>query len=393
MTRRVSSAVAVSDLQEIARRRLPPVIYHFIKAGSSSGQTLEENRAAFQAVKFRPRAAVSTSSRNLGTTLLSSNLALPVVVAPCGGATMVHPAGEPALARAAGAMGTIYVVPHTSGHAMEAVRKATPSPLWYQIYPHGGSEVMEAALDRAGRCDFQALVMTVDTATGAEFEDSVRHGLSSLSAGRYWEALPHLPQFLFKPSWLLAHIRGGYRLELPNLVKPDGRIISFRDMYSGKIPPTPGFSWSDVARLRQRTNVPLIVKGVLTGKDACLAVEAGADAIVVSNHGGRMLDGSMASLRALPEVVEAVRNRAEVVFDGGIRRGTDVVKAICLGARAVLVGRASLYGLGAGGELGVQRALAILRNDIDRTLAFLGCPSIDQLDASYLEMPAHWTRR
>ena len=388
--RSVERAVSVEDLRRQARARVPGVVFDFVDAGSEGGETLSDNLSAFQSVKFRPRAAVALASRELQTTVLGDALDFPVIVAPCGGARLLRSAGELALAGAAHDLGTAYVIPHVAGHAMEDIRSRSPGSLWYQLYPYGGPEVVEATIERVERCGIRTLVITVDTATGANFEDSLRKGLTALSAGDWRGSIRHFPQFLLRPGWVHDYLTGGYRLVMPNARLPSGQALSHADLYAGKIPGVPPFTWSDIRRLRDRFRGSIVVKGILTGEDARRAVEVGASAIVVSNHGGRMLDGSVATLRALGEVVEAAGSQAEILLDGGVRRGSDVVKALCLGARAVLVGRASMYGLAAGGQAGVRRALTLIRNDVSRCMAFLGCASVAELHPSLLQLPLGW---
>ena len=388
--RSVERAVSVEDLRRMAEAWLPGVVFDFVDAGSEAGQTLSENRFAFQSVKFRPRAAVATASRQLGTTVLGDALDFPVVVAPCGGARLLRSAGELALSAAAHQAGTAYVIPHVAGYAMENIRAQTTGPLWYQLYPYGGPEVVEATIERVERCGIRTLVITVDTAAGANFENSLRRGLTALSAGDWRGSLPHFPQFVIRPGWARDYLMGGYRLAMPNVRRANGQILSHGDLYAGRVPGVPPFTWSDIRKLRDRFSGSIVLKGILTGEDARRAVDVGASAIVVSNHGGRMLDGSVATLPALGEVVEAAGDQAEILLDGGVRRGSDVVKALCLGARAVLVGRASLYGLAAGGQAGVRRALTLIRNDVARCMAFLGCQTLDDLNPSLLQMPSGW---
>jgi L-lactate dehydrogenase (cytochrome) len=245
--------------------------------------------------------------------------------------------------------------------------------------------VARAAIARARAAGFAALVVTIDTPAAGMRERDVRNGAAELASGRLATMLPYLPQLLVRPRWLVDFLRDGGLMRFPN-VEIAGGPMAYADV--GAALAESVVCWSDLGWIRDAWDGPIVVKGVLTADDARRAVDAGAAAIVVSNHGGRQLDGVAPTLRALPEVVAAVGDRVEVLLDGGVRRGSDVVKALALGARAVLIGRAYAYGLGAAGEAGVRRALEILRADLVRTLTLLGCPSIAALDGSYVR--ADW---
>jgi L-lactate dehydrogenase (cytochrome) len=253
----------------------------------------------------------------------------------------------------------------------------------------GGRAASEAAIDRARRAGFSALYVTIDTPVAGLRERDFRGGMKELLGGSLAAKLRFLPQFVTRPRWVAGFLRDGGVPRLANVVRPGEQPMTLVDVVGALA--RSGVTWEDFRWIRQIWPGPLVAKGVLTGDDARRAIDHGATAIVVSNHGGRQLDSAAATLRALPEVVAAVNGQVEVLMDGGIRRGSDIVKAICLGARAVLIGRAYVYGLAAAGEAGVARALEILRADVERTLKLLGCPSIAALDASYVEAPA-WQR-
>jgi L-lactate dehydrogenase (cytochrome) len=296
----------------------------------------------------------------------------------------MHPSGEVAAARAAGKAGTAYTLSTISGHRLEDVKAASAGPVWYQLYIVGGREAAEEAIARARVAGFSALVVTVDTPIGGMRERDIRNGTLELLNGPPWSKLPFLPQLLAHPGWLTHFLLDGGVPTLPNVVIP-GRGPMLLDDARSALSRT-AVTWQDLSWIRDVWRGPILIKGILTGDDARRAIDEGAAGVVVSNHGGRQLDGAPATLRVLPEVVAAVNGRAVVLMDGGIRRGGDVVKALCLGARAVLVGRAYAYGLGAAGEAGVTRALEILRADLERTLKLLGCPSIAALDRSYVDV-------
>jgi len=377
--------VNIEDLRQLARRRLPRVVFDYLDGGAEGEVTLRENRRAFDTVTFRPRHAVSVPGVDLRTAVLGRELAVPVLLAPVGYSRVMHVAGESAAARAAGAAGTGYVLSTMSGHALEDVKTACAGPVWYQLYLLGGRAAAEAAIHRARVAGYSALVVTIDTAVAGLRERDVRNGTAQLLGGTLWARLPFLPQLLTHPRWLASFLLGGGVPPLPNVVLPGQGPMPLVDVATALA--RAAVTWEDLRWLRDAWHGPIVVKGVLTGDDARRAVDAGAAAVVVSNHGGRQLDGVPASLRALPEVVKAVGDRVEVLMDGGIRRGSDIVKALCHGARAVLVGRAYAYGLAAAGEAGVTRALEILRADMERTLQLLGCPAITKLDRSFVDAP------
>jgi L-lactate dehydrogenase (cytochrome) len=313
---------------------------------------------------------------------------VPFILAPVGSSRMFYPRGEELAARAAGEAGTIYTLSTLSGSLVTDVKQATRGHVWYQLYLVGGRDVSSAAIDRARTCGCTALVVTIDTPVAGLRERDVRNGVKELLIGGPLTKAPFVFQFLARPRWLAGFLRDGGLMSFPNIVLKDGPM-PYADV--GAALEQSMVSWSDLKWIRESWQGPIVVKGVHTSDDARCAIDHGADAIVVSNHGGRQLDGVSASLRALPEVVKAVNGRIEVLMDGGIRRGSDVVKALCLGARAVLIGRAYAYGLGAGGHAGVQRAIEILRTDIVRTLKLLGVGSVDALDPSLVEVPASFT--
>ena len=378
--------VNIEDLRRLARRRLPKVVFDYVDGGAEGEVTLRENRRAFDALTFRPRHAVGLPAGDLRTSVLGTELALPVLLAPVGYSRVMHRAGEPAAARAAGAAGTAYILSTVSGHSLEDVKRASAGTVWYQLYLVGGREVAEAAIERARRAGYSALVVTIDTAVAGLRERDVKNGMTQLLGGRLLAKIPFLPQLLAHPRWLASFLLDGGVPRLANVVLPGVGPMPLVDVTTALA--RAAITWDDLRWLRDAWRGPIVVKGVLTGDDARCAVDAGAAAVVVSNHGGRQLDGVPASLRVLPEVVTAVNGRAEVLMDGGVRRGSDVIKAICLGARAVLVGRAYAYGLAAAGEAGVGRALEILRADMERTLKLLGCGSVTKLDRSFVDVPA-----
>jgi L-lactate dehydrogenase (cytochrome) len=318
--------------------------------------------------------------------VVGSEISFPVILAPIGYTRLIHASGELAVARAAAAAGIGYVVATFAGHRLEDVREASSGPLWYQLYLVGGRDAAEAGIERARQAGYSALVITVDTSVSGLRERDLRNGMKELLAGNPFAKLPFLAQFLTCPAWLTSFLLDGGLPKLENVIVAGKGPMPLVDVSFGLA--GAAITWNDFRWIRELWPGPMVVKGILTGDDARRAVDEGAGGVVVSNHGGRQLDGVSASIRALPEVVSAVQGRAEVLMDGGIRRGSDIVKAICLGARAVLIGRAYSYGLGAAGEMGVTRALEILREGIERTLRLLGCGTLEELNSSLVKLPA-----
>jgi len=380
--------VNIDDLRRAAKRRLPRVVFDYIDGGAEREFTLRENVRAFDHVTLRPRGAVAVSQCDLRTTVLGSSLELPLLLAPLGSARMFYPKGEVVAARAAGRAGTAYILSTLSGCRLEDVKAASSGPCWYQVYLVGGRDVARAAIDRARAAGFSALVVTIDTPVAGLRERDVRNGAKELALGRLWPMLPFVPQVLARPRWLAGFLADGGLMSFPNVVLPGQGAMPYAEV--GAALEQSMVSWADLRWIRDAWRGPIVVKGIHVADDARRAIDEGADAIVVSNHGGRQLDGVAPTLRILPEVVAAVNGRIEVLFDGGIRRGSDIVKALCLGARAVLIGRAYAYGLGAAGEAGVSRAIEILRTDLVRTLKLMGCESVSALSRAHIDAPAHW---
>jgi len=383
-----SRVVNINDLRSMARRRVPKVVFDYIDGGAEDEITLRANSRAFEAVTFRPRQAVRFPECDMGTRVLGFDVSFPALLAPVGYSRVMHPGGEVAAARAAGEAGTAYILSTISGHRLEDVKAASKGPVCYQLYLTGGREAAEEAIERARVAGFSALVITVDTNVGGMRERDFRNGMKELLGGTPLAKLPFLPQVLTRPSWLAGFLLDGGVPRLPNIVIPGQGPMELIDVAAALA--RRAFTWEDMGWVQKAWRGPIVIKGVLTGRDGERAVDEGAIAVVVSNHGGRQLDCCSPTLQALPEVVAAVKGRAEVLMDGGVRRGSDIVKAICLGARAVLIGRAYAYGLAAAGEPGVARAIEILQGDVKRTLELLGCRAVAELDSSYVDIPSDW---
>jgi len=380
--------VSIADFRPVARRRLPKAVFDYLDGGAEGEVTLHENCRVYDDVTFRPRHAVAFAECNLCTRVLGCDLSLPFLLAPVGYSRLMHPGGEVVAARSAGSAGTAYILSTISGHRLEDVKAASAGPVFYQLYLLGGRAAAEAAIDRARNAGFSALVVTIDTPVAGIRERDYRNGMKELIGGNVLQKLPFLPDVLAHPRWLADFFLDGGLPGLPNVVIPGQGPMPLVDVTAALA--AAAVTWADFQWIRQHWRGPIMVKGVLTADDALRAIDAGVAAISVSNHGGRQLDCVPSSLRALPEVVKAVNSQVEVLMDGGVRRGTDIAKALCLGARAVLCGRAYAYGLAAAGEAGVVRAIEILRADLDRTLRLLGCSSVAELDRSYVNIPKSW---
>jgi len=385
-SKHLDQALTIGDLRLLAKRRLPRMVFDYIDGGAETERTMRENASTFDDVLLRPRSAVATYSCDLSTTVLGQQIAMPVICAPVGSSRLFWPRGEEQASRAAGKAGTIYALSTLSGCRLEDVRSATSGPAWYQLYLIGGKDVALGAIARAKAAGYSALIVTIDTPVAGLRERDWRNGVKELITGGA-ASLPYLWQVLSKPGWLWDTYRDGGLMQFPNIVLPGG-AMAYADVTAALEKSM--VSWADFTWIREAWQGPVIAKGAHTADDARRAIDAGADAVVVSNHGGRQLDGVAATVRVLSEIVEAVGGRVDVMLDGGVRRGSDVVKAVALGARAVLVGRAYAYGLGAGGEAGVARALEILRTDIVRTMKLLGCGAVTELDASFVSVPDAW---
>jgi L-lactate dehydrogenase (cytochrome) len=380
--------VNIEDLRRLAQRRLPKAVFDYLDGGAADEVTLRENCRAFQEVVLRPRHAIAHENCDLRTRVLGHEISFPVMLAPVGYSRLMHPGGEVAAARAAGETGTGFILSTISGHKLEDVKAASSGPVWYQLYLVGGREAAEGAIERARAAGFSALVITIDTPVAGMRERDLRNGVKELMGDSLLAKIPFIPELLAHPRWLAAFLLDGGVPKLENIRTPSKGAMPMADVAAALASAV--VTWNDMRWLRKAWRAPIVVKGALTADDALRAIDEGADGVVVSNHGGRQLDGVAASLRALPEIVAAVNGQAEVLMDGGVRRGSDIVKAICMGARTVLVGRAYAYGLGAAGHAGVSRALEILRADVERTLRLLGCASVAELNPSLVEVPESW---
>jgi L-lactate dehydrogenase (cytochrome) len=371
---------SVADARRLARRRLPKVVFDYVDGAADDEETMRRNERAFASVTFRPKMGTGLVAPKLGVELLGSTLSCPIVLAPCGLVRLLHPDGPAGAARAAAARGTLSVLSTVSGSSVEEVAREAQVPLWFQLYAAGGRTEADALCDRAGAAGVDVLVVTVDTPTLGNRTRDVRNGVAPPLRIDAHNAVPLGAQVLLRPRWAAQLAATGLRLS----ARGAGPAGHGGGMLSAVASP---FSWADVAHIGARWPGRLVVKGVLGRSDARRALDAGADAVVVSNHGGRQLDGAPATLRVLPEVVEEAGTAGTVLVDGGVRRGAHVVAALALGARAVMVGRPYLYGLGAAGERGVARVLEVLETEMRRAMTLMGCPSVDVLAPEWLDAP------
>jgi L-lactate dehydrogenase (cytochrome) len=382
--------INIEDLRRAAKRRLPRIVFDYIDGGAEDERTLRGNCRAFEEVTFRPRCAVATTACDPRVSILGSALSMPVILAPVGSSRLMYPRGEEAAAGAAGAAGIAYALSTLSGCRLEDVAAASKGPLWYQLYLVGGRDCALSAIERAKAAGFSVLVVTIDTAVAGMRERDLRNGVKELLSGNLGSKLPFVSQLLIKPRWLAGFLADGGLMKFPNVVVPGRGAMLYADVTAALERSV--VTWKDLDWIRQAWSGPIVIKGIHTADDARRSVDAGASGLVVSNHGGRQLDGVAPTLRVLPQVVASVGDRIEVLMDGGIRRGSDIAKALCLGARAVMAGRAYAYGLGAAGGAGVARAIEILRADLVRTLKLLGCSSVAELNRSYLDVPRNWLK-
>ena len=379
---------SVAEAQRRARKRLPASVYSALMAGSERGQTRDDNVAAFAELGFAPHVAGNPPQRDLSTTVLGQPIALPVIISPTG-VQAVHPDGEVAVARAAAARGTVMGLSSFASKPVEDVVAANPQT-FFQIYWCGSRDQILARMERAKKAGAVGLILTADWT----FSHSRDWGSPKIpERNDVRTLLSHGPEAIVRPRWLAAYVRTGRLpdLKVPNMALPHGEAPTFFGAY-GEWMQTPPPTWADVAWLGEQWAGPFLLKGVSRVDDARRAVDAGVTAISVSNHGGNNVDGTPATIRALPAVGAAVGNQIEVLLDGGVRRGSDVVKALALGARAVMIGRAYLWGLAAGGQAGVENVLDILRNGVDSTLLGLGRSSVHELTPDDVLVPPGFAR-
>jgi isopentenyl diphosphate isomerase/L-lactate dehydrogenase-like FMN-dependent dehydrogenase len=352
------------DYETLARERLDQMTWDYFMGGSDDEVTLRRNHAAYEQIRLRPRALVNVATCDTMTTVLGTPVSMPVLVAPMAYQALAHRDGECAMARGTGAAGTLMVVSTLATRSLEEVAEAATGPLWFQLYVYAERRISEALVRRAEAAGYQALVLTVDFPRAGRRERDERN------------------RFVLPPQLQMRNFLDVGLEEMPVSEAGSGLAAHANANID------PSLTWEALDWLRSLVRIPVLVKGIMTGEDATLAVEHGAAAIIVSNHGGRQLDGVAATIEVLPEVVRAAAGRCEIYVDGGIRRGTDVLKALALGAHAVLVGRPALWGLAADGADGVGAVLEMLRAELDLAMALAGRPTVASVDATAVTLPS-----
>jgi L-lactate dehydrogenase (cytochrome) len=385
--RRLARVANVDDLRAVARRRLPRGVFDYIDGGAEDEISLAANSDAYRRIRFRPRVLRDVSEVNLATTLLGRAVSLPLVIAPTGFTRIAHSAGELALARVAARAGIPYTLSTLSTRSIEEVAAVSPGAKWFQVYVWRDRGLVREMIERAASAGYEAIVLTVDTPVLGNRQRDVRNGLTLPPKLDLWTILDGVVH----PGWTWDFVRAE-PIRFANVVGRavgDGAdAVSLSDYINTQF--DPALSWRDVEWFRSIWKGPLVLKGIQTVEDARLAAEAGVAAIALSNHGGRQLDSAPAPLDLVPAVADAVGGRVEIICDGGVRRGSDVVKAIALGARACMAGRAFLYGLGAAGENGVEHVCRYLAGGMRRTMALIGCRTVGDLSRDYV---TDWSAR
>lgn len=372
----------VDDLRREARRRLPRAVFDYIDGAAEDEVTLARNERVFNSWSFSPRVLVDVGAIDASATVLGRRHSTPLILAPTGLCGMAAPRGEILVARAAGRAGVTFTLSSLSAVSIEDVAAAATAPLWFQLYVWRDRALTNSLVERAAAAGYEVLMVTADVPVFGQRERDHRNGATippRITVKNAFETLQ-------RPAWLIQMLRSP-RIEFANVTSDRGsagRPFALSRYINEQFDPT--LTWKDIAALRSIWKGRIVVKGIMSAEDAVRAADEGIDGIVVSNHGGRQLDGLPASLEVLPEIVDAVGTRIEVLFDGGIRRGGDVVKALALGARACLIGRPYLYGLGAAGERGVEMSVSMLRAEMVRAMALLGRPRLADLDRSALRL-------
>ena len=381
MTSHLSKITCIADLQRIARRKVPKMFYDYADTGSWSEATYRANEADFQSIKFRQRVLVDMENRSLESKMIGQTVKMPLALAPVGLTGMQHADGEILAARAAAKFGVPYILSTMSICSIEDVAANSPDPFWFQLYVMRDREFMRDLIRRAKAAQCSALVLTADLQVLGQRHKDIKNGLSTPPK----PTLMNLLNLATKPEWGLGMLNTRRR----GFGNIEGHVKGVSDMSSLSAWTAeqfdPSLSWDDVARIKDEWGGKLIIKGIMEPEDAEAAVKSGADAIVVSNHGGRQLDGALPSIEALPAIVDAVgKDNIEIYLDSGVRSGQDVIRSVAMGARGVFIGRPFLYGLGAMGEAGVTKALEVIRNEADLTMAFCGLRNIKDVNKSIL---------
>jgi isopentenyl diphosphate isomerase/L-lactate dehydrogenase-like FMN-dependent dehydrogenase len=389
---RPQDAYSIPDLREVARRTLPKGLFEFVDRGTEDEIALRNNRAGFERIGLRPRVLIDVSGRSLATDFFGERSAMPIAVAPTGAAGLLWFDGEIAIARAAAKSGVPFTLSTASIISMERVAAEAGGRLWFQLYMWPDRSMSYQLVDRARSAGYEALIVTVDTAVTPNREYNRRNGFSlpmRVTRRNFVDVARH-------PGWFFSvFARYLMRSGIPMLENYPDQLRQKLTAKPGQqigLPKNDSLQWSDLRELRKRWDGPLMVKGILHPEDAALALDCGADAVIVSNHGGRNLDSAIAPIEALPEIVDRVGHKIDVLLDSGVRRGSDIFKALALGAKGVFTGRAPLWGVTAAGEAGALRALEILKEEVDRIMGLTGCQSVEQINRHLLWLDSSFGR-
>jgi L-lactate dehydrogenase (cytochrome) len=373
----------IDDLKRLYRARVPRMFYDYCESGSYSEQTFRDNVNDFAAIRLRQRVAVDMTGRSTASTMLGEPVSMPVALAPVGSCGMQHADGEILAARAAEAFGVPFTLSTMSICSIEDVAARTTRPFWFQLYVMRDEDFVDAVIERARAAKCSALVLTLDLQILGQRHRDIRNGLSSPPK----LTIPNIINMAMKPQWSLGMLQTPRR-QFRNIVGHVKGVQKLSDLTAWANEQfDPKLDWGKVTRIRDQWGGKLVLKGILDAEDARMAADTGADAIVVSNHGGRQLDGALSTVRMLPHIVKAVGDRTEVWIDGGIRTGQDILKALALGAKGTMIGRSYIYGLGAMGQAGVTKALDLLQKELDVTMALCGERSVGQLGERNLLVP------
>ena len=380
MSKILSRCHSIADLRRAAQRRLPKSVFGYLDGAAEDEVTLQRNQADFGRYELLPHFLVDVGNIDLSTRVLGADLGVPYLLAPTGMSRLFHHAGELAVARAAAKANTLYSLSSVATTSIEDVAGVGAGPKMLQLYVWRDRGILKDFIQRARDSGYTALCLTVDLPQAGQRERDLKNGFTVPPQIR----LSNIVDTLLRPDWLLDFLSNP-RMKLENVrthATAASSLFSVIEYTTSQFDPT--LTWDDMAWMIEEWGGPFAIKGILTVEDARRALETGVSALILSNHGGRQLDHAPSPISVLPEVVDALGGEVEIILDGGIRRGTDVLKALCLGASAVMVGRAYLYGLGAGGEAGVDHALSLLGSEIRRNMALLGCPSVQQLGGKYV---------
>ena len=380
MTQNIAKAYSIADLRRAAKRRLPRAVFDFFDGGAEDEITLRDNEAAYKRLRLMPKVLRDVSAIDTSTLILGQRAELPMAISPTGAVGFGWRGGDIAIARAAVAAGIPYTLSSTATASIESIADQAPGRLWFQAYILRNKPFLAALIERARVADYEALVITVDLPVGGKRERDFRNDFSvpfRFTPKNIWDFVQH-------PGWLSSIVRHGMPVmeNLVGLEKQATHATAIASSVGRNY--DPAFNWESLQKIRDSWPRKLIVKGILNPGDAQRVAAMGCDAVVVSNHGGRQLDGAVATFDALPAVVRAVDGKIPVLLDGGIRRGSDILKALALGAQGVMLGRATLYGVSAAGEAGASRAIAILKDELTRTMQLCGARNLNEIDACFL---------